>query len=219
MNADEALLHLFVNGQFPQMSCPQCENTFLTNVYSVDCSTGNGELDLKCERCKDLLLPDAPKDTTFVLLEKRSLALEYFCDAMRNYPLTRTPYTHRIGVLSEDDEVLPYSTVKLFSDEEPDYRMIYIMERLEHLPETEAEFFSEHIYGFDWQDEAVRHNLIAQIAKRYDPGLAEDIRFLCRYFREHEDYLGWDLHGDNLMRRPQTGEIVVLDPFVVKSGG
>jgi hypothetical protein len=120
-------------------------------------------------------------------------------------------------VLSEDDEILPFSTVKLFTGEEPDFRMIYIMERLEHLEDADVQFFSEHIYGFDWQDESVRHKLLGLIAEKYTPELAADIRLLCRYFREHEAFLSWDLHGDNLMRRPGSGEVVVLDPFVVKS--
>ena len=50
------------------------------------------------------------------------------------------------------------------------------------------------------------------------PTLAEDIRKLCRYYREHEAYLSWDLHGDNLMRRTKDGEIVVMDPFAPKMG-
>nr|CAA6829274.1 MAG: Unknown protein [uncultured Thiotrichaceae bacterium] len=215
MNANEALLRLFVDGLFPQMDCPQCENTFLTNVYSADCSGGERELTFQCQRCKALLLPDAPEGADFVLLEKRALGLEYFCDAIHTYPLKNVPYTRRIGVLSDDDEILPFSTVKLFTNEEPDYRMIYMMERLEHLPDEEGAFFSEHIYGFDWQNESVRQGLLEQIAERYKPELATDIRFLCRYFREHGEYLSWDLHGDNLMRRPLTGEIVVMDPFVV----
>ncbi|MEZ5537224.1 MAG: hypothetical protein R3F02_16560 [Thiolinea sp.] len=216
MNPGDVLLKLFIDGHFPQISCPQCENTFLTNVYSVDCATGDRVLSLKCERCRDILLPDAPGNTNYVLLEKRSLGLEYFCDAMQKLNLTQIPYTRRVGVLSEDDEVLPFSTVKLFSDEEPDFRMIYIMERLEHLGEEDGQFFSEHIYGFDWQDEAVRQKLLGLIAEKYTSALAEDIRLLCRYFRENERFLSWDLHGDNLMRRPGTGEVVVLDPFVVK---
>lgn len=216
MNANEFLLKLFIDGHFPQLSCPQCENTFLTNVYTVDCATGDHVLSLNCSRCKAMLLPDAPENTEYVLLEKRALGLEYFCDAMQSCGLTQIPYTRRVGVLSDDDQILPFSSVKLFADEEPDFRMIYIMERLEHLDDDDVQFFSENIYGFDWQDEQVRQQLIEKIAEKYTRPLAEDIRLLCRYFREHEDFLSWDLHGDNLMRRSGSGEVVVLDPFVVK---
>lgn len=217
MNANEILLRLFIDGQFPQLSCPQCENTFLTNVYAVDCATESRVLSLQCLRCKAHLVNDAPDNTDYVLLEKRSLGLEYFCHAMTRCQLTQIPYTRRLGVLADDDEILPFSSVKLFTNEEPDFRMIYIMERLEHLDGDDTLFFSENIYGFDWQDEQVRQQLLEKIAGKYNRRLAEDIRLLCRYFREHGEFVSWDLHGDNLMRRPSTGEIVVLDPFVVRA--
>jgi hypothetical protein len=56
------------------------------------------------------------------------------------------------------------------------------------------------------------------IAERYNEALAEDIRKLCQYYREHEKYLSWDLHGDNLMKRVKDGTIVVMDPFAPKMG-
>ena len=68
----------------------------------------------------------------------------------------------------------------------------------------------------DWKDEATRRQIIQWIAERYGQPLAEDVRKLCRYFRKHEEFLAWDLHGDNLMRRKSDGVIVVMDPYALK---
>jgi hypothetical protein len=90
------------------------------------------------------------------------------------------------------------------------------MERLEHLDEADAQFFTDYVYGMDWKDEPTRREIIQWIGERYGADLAEDVRKLCRYFREHEEFLAWDLHGDNLMRRLSDGKIVVMDPYALK---
>lgn len=216
MNPRQELLTLFLEDHFEQMSCRQCDNTFLTNAFRIDCTQGDDAFSEKCKQSKQLLCPQAANDVPFVLLEKRSLGLEYYCDAMVKHSIKSAPYACRIGVLSEMDEVLPNDTIQLCTPEEPDYRVIYLMEHLEHLPDEDVAFFSDHIHGLDWQDEAVRLELIAWMTEKYGEQLAEDIRLLCRYFREHEEFISWDLHGDNLMRRPSTGELVITDPYTVK---
>ncbi len=193
-DSSNSILDGFLQGKFERMNCPQCENTFLTNVYAM------------------------PGDD-YVLLEKYALGLEYFCDAIQQYDLTQVPFIRRIGVLgAEDDSVQPPEVIQLFTYNEPDYRVIYVMERLEHLGEADAAFFSDHVFGMDWKEEHTRHEILAWIRERYGETLAEDIRKLCLYFRQHEDYLAWDLHGNNLMRRTRDGEIVVMDPFAPKMG-
>ena len=62
----------------------------------------------------------------------------------------------------------------------------------------------------------MRQEIVQWIGQRYGEALAEDIRKLCLYFRAHEEFLAWDLHGDNLMRRIRDGQIVVVDPYAVK---
>ena len=216
MNPRKQLLTLFLDDHFEQMSCRQCETTFLTNAFSLDCTQGDKAFQETCKQSLKLLCPHASDEVPFVLLEKRSLGLEYYCDAMKQQFIKSAPYACKIGVLSETDEILPDDTIQLFAPEDPDYRVIYLMEQLEHLPDEDVAFFSEHIHGLDWQDEAVRLKLIAWMTEKYGKKLAEDVRLLCHYFREHEEYISWDLHGDNLMRRPSTGELVITDPYTVK---
>lgn len=220
VDASKEILNCFLSGKFKRMDCPQCENTFLTNVYEMHCFDDNRKISITCERCHKSFIADttSPGWHNYVVLEKYALGLEYFCDAIRQYELTAVPFIRRIGILAEDDTNLDTSVIQLFTHEEPGFRLIYIMERLEHLDDADSEFFTEHVYGMDWKDEKTRHEIFGWIEGRYSKALSEDIRKLCRYHREHEEYLAWDLHGDNLMRRIHDGSIVVMDPFALKMG-
>ncbi len=51
------------------------------------------------------------------------------------------------------------SCIHLFSLKEPDYRLIYVMERLEHLDEADTTFFTEHVYDMDWKDDQTRADI------------------------------------------------------------
>lgn len=219
-DASEDILACFIKGKFKRMNCPQCENTFLTNVYELKCFDQGKRLSVTCARCKKAFLADTETAAwaSYVVLEKYALGLEYFCDAIQQYGLVKVPFIRRVGILDDNDVNLDPSVVKLFSYDEPNYRLIYVMERLEHLDPADSEFFTEHVYGMDWKDEATRAEILDWVKASYGEVLAEDIRKLCRYFREHEAYLAWDLHGDNLMRRTHDGEIVVMDPFAPKMG-
>lgn len=106
----------------------------------------------------------------------RALGLEYFYDAIQQYDLVRVPFIRRVGILDENDINLDPSVVQLFSYAEPDYRMIYVMERLEHLDEADAAFFTEHVYGMDWKDDKTRAEVLEWVATSYGETLAEDIR-------------------------------------------
>lgn len=213
----QAILECFVDGYFKRMNCPQCENTFLTNVYEIHCNPNRSATD--CLSCHSHFFhTHLHRWEQFVVLEKFALGLEYFCDAIQHCGLTQVPFIRRIGVLDEHNHMLDPKTIQLFTHDEPQYRLIYVMERLEHLDETDAAFFTEHIHNMDWQEEAVRLEIHAALRTRYGDALANDIRQLCLYFREHEDYLAWDLHGENLMRRPHDGRIVIMDPYIPKMG-
>ena len=83
MNPSKQLLTLFLNDHFEQMSCRQCETTFLTNAFSLDCTQGDKAFQETCKQSLQLLCPQASDEVPFVLLEKRSLGLEYYCDAMK----------------------------------------------------------------------------------------------------------------------------------------
>lgn len=215
MDASQQILQCFLEGQYERMQCPQCENTFLTNVYAMHCDGKN--LSLNCKKChRDFFADNKTGEWKhYVLLEKFSLGLEYFCDAIHQQQLTEIPFIRRIGLLSEDDTVLPLEQLEIFSSNEPNYRIIYVMERLEHLNEVDTAFFSEHVHEIDWMEEKDRLEVWAWVKARYGQALADDLRQLCRYYREHRDFVSWDLHGDNLMRTRQ-GKIVVMDPFTPK---
>ena len=75
------ILTHFVNDKYEQIICDKCMMTFLTNVYDFD--------------------PE------HVLLEKRSLGLEYFCEAIKTHHLKKTPQVDRIGIIDEADTVIP----------------------------------------------------------------------------------------------------------------
>lgn len=208
------ILESFLAGKYQRMECPQCENTFLTKVYIMGADTPP----LGCPRSKADSTTDKKTDREFVILEKYALGLEYFCDAIQTYGLTQIPLIRRIGILNDDDEPLDPARIQLFSHEEPDYRLIYVMERLEHLNAEDTAFFTDHVHDIDWMEEHDRQRVWQWVAERYGQPLAEDIRKLCRYYRVHDEYVSWDLHGDNLMRRTRNGEIVVMDPFTLKFG-
>ncbi|MGB3919011.1 hypothetical protein J9253_00570 [Thiothrix litoralis] len=220
LDASKEILECFLSGKFKRMDCPQCENTFLTKVYEMKCFDSGKKLNLKCAECKRIFTADTADNAwkNYVLLEKQSLGLEYFLDAIQHHDLKNVPFARRVGVLDEEGQSLDPSCIHMFSFEEPDYRIIYVMERLEHLDEADAEFFTEHVHEIDWMEQVDRAKVWNYIAERYNEALAEDIRKLCQYYREHEKYLSWDLHGDNLMKRVKDGTIVVMDPFAPKMG-
>lgn len=220
LDASQEILECFINGKFKRMDCPQCENTFLTKVYEMKCFDGGNKLSLTCAECKRRFLADTTNDAweNYVLLEKQALGLEYFLDAIQQCQLSNVPFARRIGVLDEDGKPLDPACIKLFSFEEPNYRVIYVMERLAHLDKADADFFTEHVHNIDWMEEADRIKVWAYVAERYTPELADDLRKLCKYYRVHQKYLNWDLHGDNLMRQVKDDKIVVMDPFAPKMG-
>lgn len=215
MDTSQQILQCFLEGQYERMQCPQCENTFLTNVYAMHCD--GKDLSLNCKKCHRDFFADSQTGAWnhYVLLEKFSLGLEYFCDAIHQQQLTQIPFIRRIGLLSETDEVLPLERIELFTESDLDYRMIYVMERLEHLDQEDSNFFTEHVHDIDWMEEQDRLEVWGWVNERYGQALADDLRQLCHYYREHQDFVSWDLHGDNLMRTRQ-GKIVVMDPFTPK---
>lgn len=215
MDASQQILQCFLEGQYERIQCPQCENTFLTNVYAMHCDGKNTSLN--CKKChRDFFAENHLGEWNhYVLLEKFSLGLEYFCDAIQQQQLTEIPFIRRIGPLSETDEILPLEHIEIFTENELDYRIIYVMERLEHLNEEDSAFFTVHVHEIDWLEEKDRLEVWTWVKERYGETLANDLRQLCRYYREHQDFISWDLHGDNLMRTHQ-GRIVVMDPFTPK---
>lgn len=214
----EKIAQCFINGEFERIECPQCENTFLTRVYDVDCiEKNNGKpTEISCKKCRKefLLYKEKTNNTTgYVILEKYALALQYYLDAIQKSNIKNSPQTELIALINEKDEVLDESHLQLFSSEEPDYRLIYLMEKLEHLTEEEETFFDNHVYDLEEKEHQEREEIIRWIAKNYDPSLADDIKKLCLYYRENQAFIQWDLHGHNLMRQPATGKLVILDPF------
>lgn len=186
----EGLLERFLANEFEQIFCEKCMNTFLTNIYDY------GE---------------------YVILEKFSLGLEYYRDAIAQHVIQHQPRLALLGVLDGmKNEVLDLNTIQLRTHQEPDYRLIYVMEKLKHLAEADEQFFTNRVHEMNWLDEAQRHATLDWISAKYGDTLSQDIRQLCRYYREHQDYIDWDLHGDNLMLRPNTQELVILDPYTLR---
>lgn len=186
------VLDRFLAGEYEQIFCEKCEMTFLTNVYAFD--------------------------ESHVLLEKRSLGLEYYCGAIHAMGLTRVPKIKRVGILDEDDNIVKApSTEEVYSGNETELRFIYIMEMLKHLDESDSKYFDRCVKDLDWQSEEDRQKIIKGVSSRYDEGLAQDISKLYDYYKKHEKVLAWDLHGDNLMRRPDDDKIVILDPYTRKA--
>jgi len=182
------VLDNFIADEYPQIHCEKCENTFLTNVYDFDENN--------------------------VLLEKRSLGLEYYCGAIHQHELTKVPNIKRVGILDEDDNPVEQpSNEIIYSGEETDHRFIYIMEKLKHLNEEDSKYFDRCVKDLEWQNESDRKKIFAGIEKRYNSELAKDIMKLFEFYNQYEGVLAWDLHGDNLMIRPANNEIVILDPY------
>jgi len=185
---NKKILDQFLAGKYKQIFCEKCEMTFLTNVYEFD--------------------------DTHVLLEKRSLGLEYYCGAIHAQKLKKVPELERVGILDEDDNIVEApSQTEIYSGEETDLRFIYIMERLIHLEEDDIEYFNRCVKDLEWENESDRNNIFTGIEKRYNPELAHDIIKLYEFYTQHKNVLAWDLHGDNLMQRLETHEIVILDPY------
>jgi len=185
---NKKILNQFIAGKYTQILCEKCELTFLTNVYLFD--------------------------DTHVLLEKRSLGLEYYCGAIHEKGLKKVPHIQRIGIIDEDDNIVKApSHHEVYSGEETELRFIYVMEKLTHLDEDDMQYFNRCVKDLEWESEADREKIFAGIAKRYNSDLAQDIIKLYEYYHKHENVLAWDLHGDNLMQRLKTKEIVILDPY------
>jgi hypothetical protein len=181
----------FIAGDYEQIHCKECEMTFLTNVYIYD---------------------DA-----HVLLEKRSLGLEYYCGAIHNQGLTKVPNIQRVGILDEDDNVVKApSREEIYSGDETDLRFIYVMEKLQHLDQEDRDYFDRCVKDLEWQSEEDRVKIISGVTKRYNTELAQDIVKLHDYYKQHEGVLAWDLHGENLMKRIGNDEIVIIDPYTRK---
>lgn len=181
-------LDKFLANGYAQIFCEKCAMTFLTNVYEYN--------------------------DTNVLLEKRSLGLEYYCGAIHNKGLTKVPEIVRIGILDEEgNKVKAPSVEEVYSGEETDLRFIYKMEKLRHLDEEDSVYFDQSVKDLEWQSEGDRNKILIGVSKRYNTELGQDILKLYEYYKEHEGILAWDLHGDNLMQRLNTGEIVILDPY------
>jgi len=185
---NKKILDKFIAGDYTQIFCEKCEMTFLTNVYEFD--------------------------DTHVLLEKRSLGLEYYCGAIHAKKLIKVPNIQRVGIIDEDDNIVEApSQNEIYSGEETELRFIYLMEKLIHLEEDDTEYFNRCVKDLEWEKENDREKIFAGIEKRYNKELAQDIIKLYEYYKKHNNILAWDLHGDNLMRRPETNEIVILDPY------
>ncbi|HIO97207.1 MAG TPA: hypothetical protein EYG71_04700 [Leucothrix sp.] len=188
MSIKNDVIQQFIAGDYEQIHCEKCEMTFLTNVYMFD--------------------------DNHVLLEKRSLGLEYYCGAIHQQGLKKVPDIQRVGILDEDDNIVegPSQDV-IYSGDETDLRFIYVMEKLKHLDEDDSAYFDKCIHSFDWKSETDRAEIIAGVTKRYNAELAQDILQLYHFYKKHDGVLAWDLHGDNLMQRLNSDEIVILDPY------
>lgn len=190
MNNDQ-IIQNFIDGQYDQIHCEKCENTFLTNVYDFD--------------------------ETHVLLEKRSYGLEYYCGAIHSYDLSKVPDIRRAGVIDEMDNVVEKpSKEEIYSGSECEHRFIYIMEKLMHLDDGDTKYFNRCIKDLEWREKKDREKIIAGVTKRYSAELAQDIANLYRYYTKYDRFMAWDLHGDNLMMRVDSHEIVILDPYTRK---
>lgn len=213
----QAVLTHFIHDGFQQIDCPQCENTFLTRVYDLGCSANYSSIErqpvvVSCRKCqKSVLLREFSSE--YVLLEKYALGLEYYLDAAKHYPLHSIPKTQLLGLLNEQNELLDPRHITLFSKEEPAYRLIYVMERLSHLNAEEEHFFDQYVYDLEEKTTAERTEIIAWVNAHYSAALALDIQRLFDYFLQHQRYIQWDLHGHNLMYRPHTKTLMILDPY------
>ena len=187
----EQILRKFIAGDYPQIHCEKCENTFLTNVYDYD--------------------------ESHVLLEKRSYGLEYYCGAIHEMGLQKVPEIERIGVLDENHNVMTKpNKQEVYSGNEAEFRFIYVMVKLHHLDDEDTEYFNRCVKDMEWKDEQDRGKIIAGVSSRYNAQLGQDIAKLYEFYKQYESFMAWDLHGDNLMERVESGEIVILDPYTRK---
>ena len=185
------VLQDLINDEYERILCEKCMSTFFTNIYQYD--------------------------DDIVLLEKRALGCEYFCYAIDKLSLSLIPDHTRIGVLDENDNIIDLPMGKeLFSKTETEYRYIYLMEKLEHLDKEEAEIFNEDIINLDSLNEFEYQKALKEVANQFGLTLQKEIKRLFHYYKQHQDYILWDLHGDNLMKRSNTGEMLVLDPFAIR---
>jgi len=185
---NKQILSSFLAGDYEQIICEKCAMTFLTNLYNYS--------------------------DTHVLLEKRSYGLEYYCGAIHAQSLVKVPKIERVAILTEDDEIVDIPSQELiYSGEETELRFIYIMERLQHLDEDDSAYFDRCVKDLEWKSNTDRQKIIEGVTKRYNPELAQDIANLYQFYTQHKGALAWDLHGDNLMQRISTNEIVILDPY------
>ncbi|MCK5895984.1 MAG: hypothetical protein KAG20_04210 [Cocleimonas sp.] len=178
-----------INDDYTQILCDKCRLTFLTNVYDFD--------------------------QYHVLLEKRSLGLEYFCEAINTLNLTKIPQVKRIGILDENNVIINTKPSKqeIFSGQETDYRYIYVIEKLAHLGEKDTAFFNTCVKDMDWKDDVERQHILAVVKQHYGELLAKEISKLYDFYAQHNNVLAWDLHGDNLMQKMESDEIIVIDPY------
>jgi hypothetical protein len=184
----QQILEKLISGKHEQIFCEKCEMTFLTNVYHFS--------------------------ETHVLLEKRSYGLEYYCGAIQSESLSKVPKIERIGILTEDDEVVEVPDREIiYSGEETELRFIYLMEKLIHLDDEDTAYFDRCVKDLEWKNDSDRQKIIEGVARRYNQELAQDISRLYTFYTRYKNALAWDLHGDNLMRRASTNEIVILDPY------
>lgn len=179
----------FINDEYEQIVCDKCMLTFLTNVYDFD--------------------------SEHVLLEKRSLGLEYFCEAIQSLRLIKIPNVKRIGVLDEDHNIILKADSKqeVFSGKETDYRYLYVIEKLEHLGDKDTVFFNQSVKDMNWKDDLERQQILAVVKQQYGELLAKEISQLYDFYTQYKNVLAWDLHGDNLMQKIDSDEIVVIDPY------
>jgi hypothetical protein len=186
------ILSNFLSGNYEQIFCEKCAMTFLTNIYNFS--------------------------ETHVLLEKRSYGLEYYCGAIQAQSLVKVPKIERIGILTEEDEIVnsPSQNI-IYSGEETELRFIYIMERLQHLNEEDSTYFDRCVKDLEWKKEQDRQEIFHGVSEKYNHELADNILKLYKFHVKHADILAWDLHGDNLMQRVDSKEIVILDPFTRKA--
>ncbi len=186
----QEVIDKFINDEYEQIICEKCMNTFMTNVYDYS--------------------------TECVLLEKRALGLEYFCHAIHENGLSKFPEVIKIGLLDEDDNVVvntPYE--ELFAESETDYRYLYVMEKMEHLGKEDAGIFNGLIKDLDWKNEEERERSLSMVSMQFGKTLKREIELLFAYYQAHKKYILWDLHGDNLMKRIGSDDVVVLDPFAI----
>ena len=187
----EQVMQKFIAGDYPQIHCKECEMTFLTNVYMYD--------------------------EAHVLLEKRSLGLEYYCGAIHSKGLTKVPNIQRVGILDEDDNIVPAPSQKeIYSGDETDLRFLYVMEKLQHLNKEDRDYFDRCVKDLEWKSADDRAKIIGGVTERYNAELAQDIAKLYDFYKLHEGVLAWDLHGENLMQRIDSDDIVILDPYTRK---